>query len=268
MRFDWYSGTLYAQPSLWIERIKSDFGEGFEPAEPQKMYKQALKHRFFKHKISWGGHNPHPFLVATGGQSHAFAEFVRSSGLRHSVSRVDVAQDFLEHGGYDRLNAIIEPIARAARCEVIFQGDPDPNSLSGRTMYYGSTKSDVRIVVYEKGKERLKAGFSDAPIDWVRVELRIRPRKDRKQKAAHMSPKELWGFSRWSQQVSGAIDGRLPAYVPDESRRQCSLEQTFSHMLKQYGPAMVQYSGKYGLQRLFDRITETVGGDDSSNFED
>jgi hypothetical protein len=174
------------------------------------------------------------------------------------VARVDVATDFDEPGGFDRIASLIMPIARAARVAVLFIGDPD--GIKGRTLYFGSVKSDVRVVLYEKGKQMRGRGDMRASETWVRLELRVRPRKDRKARAASLSASQLWGMAKWSSVVARDVLSTVTPFVPDQSLRLTDCERAVAHMFLQYGRALRSCAELHGDEKLHELLDLVLAG--------
>jgi len=189
--------------------------------------------------LLWGGKNPLPYIQATGDTAPQAAAVLRAQ-FAHRVSRADVCLD-LDRGDpglFDELQALIDPLARPSGVSVRMIHDPSPTSEKGRTIYFGAMKSsDVIIRVYEKGKEQIETGANpDASPTWVRVELVVRPRKDRKDLAATIPADELFGFSKWSSRVYEALMSQAIPRHPDTSIKLHHDQIVFGHMVRQYGP--------------------------------
>lgn len=258
MKFDYYAASLPAQVSYCQDWMISRFPGVLIDEKPVKPYKLGCRHHQTGFRLYWGGENPQPFFVASGASSVEAAAVLRQDFAGHRVSRADVAFDFRQDDGFDQMVALIDPIARAAGVAVCFIGDPDPQKSTGRTMYYGSPKSDVRVVVYEKGLHEASRGVESAPRDWVRVELRVRPRKDRKALCAALTPSQMWGMAKWSSTVASDVLGSLTAYQPDQSLRRTNADKAVSHMLRQYAASLRSFCDEHGQEFLFQRIAEVL----------
>lgn len=258
MRCDYYAATVPASLSHLEQTIKSNFDGILCQEVPVRPYKNGFRHSEADFRVYWGGQNPLPFFVSSGEKAQAGSDFLRKLYPNHRVSRADVAYDLREVGGFDRIIGQIEPIARKAGVEVCFMGDPDPKKSTGRTMYFGSPKSDVRICVYEKGIFQRSKGDENAPADWVRVELRVRPRKERKSFCASASLAELWGLSRWSSTVAADVLETQSPFVPDPSLRRSETDQAIAHMLRQYASSIRKFCDMYGKDKLFSEINEVL----------
>lgn len=264
MRFDYYAATVPAQISHCIKKLSESHGDQFSEAKPVAPYKKAVQHDFTGLRLYSGGQNPFPHLVISGDRSPFAANFIRKTYPTHKVSRADVCIDFIEAGGFDRVKLILNAIAADIRPKPIVPmlfGPETDHADVGRSIYYGSPKSDVRIVIYEKGKQ-MRAQGHVVSADWFRIELRVRPRKARKDAAAVLTEADLWGFSKWSLSASKAVLNVCPEYHPDQSLRQSTAEQAVRHMLKQYRRAMMRYSDEIGEAQFFRQIKEALADAD------
>lgn len=258
MRFDYYSGTPHAHLSLLEQSIKDQFEGQLVSEPPVKPYKSGFRHHQMDFRVYWGGENPLPFFVSSGENSEHGASFLRSTFPKHRVSRADVCEDYDEVGGFDRFHSLIDPIVRSAGVQVQFQGDPDPSKQTGRTMYYGSPKSDVRLVLYEKGLHERGKGNLAASVGWVRLELRVRPRKDRKALCASLLPPQMWGLSKWTSRVAKEVLLTGVPFIPDPSLRVGKVDQAVIHMFRQYGGSLRAFADKYGKHSLMNHLNEVL----------
>lgn len=258
MPFDWYAATIPESVSDCMRELSEQYDDDFVPDKPVSPYKEAAKHSETGIRIMHGGCNPLPFLFATGTDAPEAAEFIRRTYPTHRVSRADVAHDFRGEGGFDAVRSILDPIARKAGASVTFIGDPSPDQTTGRTLYYGSAKSDVRICVYEKGLLERSRGSQSAPESWYRVELRVRPRKERKAITARLSASQLWGMSRWTSEAAPLVLGHSVAFHPDTTLRRSSADRAVHHMLRQYARSLRGFVDRHGREMLDDAITSAL----------
>lgn len=127
---------------------------------------------------------------------------------RHGVSRLDAAEDYTGEGAYSRLEAMLtdvctrHKVAMSPFGEGHIRPDGTRDATKGRTWYCGSKASPVRIVLYEKGLQQLAKGIPADPT-WCRLEVRVRPSSRMKHVlgASALQPVELFGMSRWSDEV-------------------------------------------------------------------
>lgn len=262
MYFDYYSASIPHPAGLCVDALSDEFGTKFLKARPHPNYKHGLESTDGNFWLYHGGSNPHPFFVSTGQDASAGADALRKIFPDHSVSRADVAHDFIAERGFDRITEKIDPIARKARVKVMFMGDPSPDQKDGRTMYYGSPDSDVRVRVYEKDKEQISKGVpaQDIPEGWTRVEVQTRPRKGRKLLVASMKEAEVFGLSKWSKQVAEEVLGQagMVPYTPDRSMRESTADRAVRHMLDQYGNALRAFVAMHGRKALDSKISDAL----------
>lgn len=258
MRFDWYQASVPVPPSVLEHSLIHVLDDSWGQGKSINGYENCLEGLETRVKLLFGGVNPDPFVIGSGGSAPAVADYLRSSFPKHRVSRADVALDTNEPGSFDAFASGIGSIARQTGVDINFHGDPDTTSRKGRTWYYGSKHSDVRICLYEKGLKAIKDGDSDADPNWVRCELRVRPRKQRKFSSATMMPEEFWGLSRWTQRVAEKVLSNVVPFVPDESIRRSELDKSFDHMLAQYRNVLFLYAEKYGEKAIHRRIAREL----------
>lgn len=263
MRFDWYSASVPSQVSVLEDTINSTFGTQFLPGKPVPPYKTCDHHQGTDFRVHYDGCNPHPYFVATSAAAKDGARFLRENFPDHRVSRADVCIDLLEDDGFQRYVSEITPIARKRNVDCMMIGDPDPESTKGRTLYFGSAKSDIRLKVYEKGLEQIGKGNKTAPANWIRIELQARCRKERKTQAATLKPEDFFGFSGWTTTVAERVLGQITEYIPDPSLRLSDLDRKMGHMVKQYGATIQALCDRDGPQVTLARIyaaTKPRGG--------
>lgn len=217
------------------------------------MYKHAFRGHLRGVRVSWGGHNPKPFVEGTGSGAVAAADFLRAAYPSHRVARADVACDFCEDGGFEKIWRAIEPIARAARAKVSLVGDPDPASKQGRTIYFGSWSSQCLIRVYEKGLKSLSEG-QEADPRWVRLEIMVRPQKAAKSLAATLPPSGFFGFAKWTQQVASDVLHSAQEFIPPSPVERSTALKRLSHMLKQYERTLREVEKEKGAGFVLDQI--------------
>jgi len=228
VRFDWYQATIEDVPAAVIEAVSS-LGHCVSEADNlahRYRYDQGFsvhdESGIVAHVFSGGnGKNPHAF--ASGGDTDAFVKLVRSLWPdRHLVTRADAAEDFHEKGAYDRILDVSRAVAADCGLQFLSIGD-DLNPLAGRTQYVGGSKSDCRARLYEKGLEQLQklspagshvTGFSGHildestgeyvdPVDWVRLELQVRPKsKEARRAMASVTPQQAWAYTGWTQRLA------------------------------------------------------------------
>lgn len=254
IRFDWYSASVQAFPERLAADMTREFGGEFTDDKPRHSFAHARRHADTRVRLMWGGRNPLPFVEASGVEAEDIASWLRRAFPgSHRVARADVCLDYDQEGAWDLLCDRLLPIARDASVQCIFFGDPDATTRGGRTWYFGSKSSDVRLVLYEKGLKELSEGNECSP-HWVRVELRVRPRKERKSLCSTMDHSSFFGLSRWTQRVLKDLEGELIPFTPDLSIRKSSDERALDHMAWQYGRVMQRVIEDRGPQALLQEI--------------
>lgn len=188
-KFDWYrttvqvmepseSGLLSALESAWP---LADLG----PSRAQHGYSRGAAFRFPGGDdlctLWWGG-NPWLCCEARSSQAPLLASAVQSLGVIHRPSRVDVCEDWDEPGLFDRVAPALIEFAKANRVSLSFVGDWARGKA--RTLYLGSRASVASMRLYEKGYEM---GCEQNPAispNWVRLEVEVKPKRDREQVAS------------------------------------------------------------------------------------
>lgn len=172
--------------------------------------------------ILWGGNNgANPHIFSTSDNAPDFMNLVRNTWSAHVVTRVDVAEDMDGGAGlFSDLTGRLVKFAEARRLSVSTVGDwLTADAKEGRTLYIGSKSSAAQIRLYEKGKQLAKDFWTTKglcvpdgfPLDWVRMELQLRPQKGQRESAASASLEELWGYTAWTK---AAADEFLSIDVP------------------------------------------------------
>ena len=133
--------------------------------------------------LNWGG-QPGINCKSTSDESPTLALALRKWGKPHFPTRVDSCVDWHEKGLFDSLTSSLIVYAQQQNLAINQMGDWIRGEA--RTLYLGSKSSAVRLVVYEKTAERRSAGCEGVPEHWVRMEVRVRPKK------AHRASVALW----------------------------------------------------------------------------
>lgn len=196
--------------------------------------------------VLFGGNNgAYPHAFATSDHAPDFMTLVRSHWEKHSVTRIDVAEDM--DGGSSLFNDFSKNLvsfARKSRVSICTVGDwLTPEAKEGRTLYLGAKSSSTRIRLYEKGKQIAKELFTskgfaippEFPIDWVRLELQLRPHKEQKLKAATETIENFWGYSGWTQCVADEILSVDVPRIKTNIWKKSEDESILQWVAKQYG---------------------------------
>ena len=203
-RFDWYQSTVLVQDpqdsglvSVLLEAWPlSDWA----PARNLNGYTHGgaivRGDRVLCH-LCWGGQTG-VNCKSTSDESPTLAAALKRFGKQHLPTRIDSCVDWLEEGLFDSVSAHLIQYAQDNRLALCQQGDWVRGEA--RTLYVGSKDSPVRLVLYEKGYEQ----GGDAPRDWVRMEVRIRPKREHRSMVAAWGPQGPFAVS-WVPGVLEAI---------------------------------------------------------------
>lgn len=201
-RFDWYQATVHGSTEAVLTAVNTAMLGAFDladlaPATPLNGYTHAAVVRrgeVVLASIFWGG-NPGVNVKGTGENAPTVAQALRSLPYRHRVTRVDSCVDWVEPGLFDSLAAALIAFALEHDIQINQQGDWERGQA--RTLYLGAPSSAVRLVLYEKGYE------TGGDPNWVRLEVRVRPRGGHGYQVADWSPDDVFQASRW---LVGALE--------------------------------------------------------------
>lgn len=247
IKFDWYATTIQdvsdPQACGLVDHLLrfydlSDWG----PDKNLNGYERGGQIFRGEHKLCrlmWGG-NSGIACLATGSDSPALVEALRSFGMPHKPSRIDSCVDWYEDGLFDRMSSVLIQFARDNRLQLDHMGDWTRGEK--RTLYIGSKSSPVYLCLYEKGHQM---GL-DAPKNWVRLEVRAKPANQHRAMAAAWGPKDIFCLSwipkalvllGWQSLERKAIGTIWRA--PDDLRSRAAL-------IRQYGPTMAKWAAELG----------------------
>lgn len=242
-RFDWYQSTVAVS-------CPEDSGlvSCLLAAWPYSDWKQAKNLNGYTHggaivrgdrtlcHVCWGGQLG-VNCKTTSDESPVLAMALQSFGKPHLPTRIDSCIDWVEEGLFDSLAAHLIEFARANRLALNQQGDWVRGE--SRTLYVGSKDSPVRLVIYEKGYEQ----GGDAPRDWVRMEARIRPKRE------HRSMVSGWDASmvfnaQWLPDALQALgwDDLSGRAAIGTVWRKSDAERARAALIKQYGAVLAQWA--------------------------
>lgn len=250
MRCDWYAATIPDTPQNVIGFLQNNIGGQL------KRLKTGMNGYSNRWALDDENGNPNAIILAggnNGANTHAFSgsekavyfrELVREVWPEHSVTRVDVAEDMYSDGLFEEFTGRLLEHSKRNRVKVSTVGDwLTDRSLDGRTLYLGSKTSSAQIRLYEKGKQMANLLFTrnnweipdDFPINWVRLELQLRPQKQQKEQAAKEELANFWGYAGWTREVA---DDLLSVDVPRvevNNWKQSDDEKAMLWMARQYG---------------------------------
>lgn len=260
IRFDWYQATVYVpDPSYGgLSDLLLSLWEltDFAPDRGMHGYTHGAKivrgDRVLA-RLWWGG-NPGVNITATSDDAPVLADALRSSNLPFGVTRVDSCADWIEEGCFDSLSAHLISFAVSQGISINQQGDWQRGQ--SRTLYLGSPQSPVRICLYEKGYEQ----GGDAPKDWTRLEVRVKPKGQHKVGAASWGPRDVFcaGWVPEALKVLGWDD--LSKRAVGVTWRRSDDERARQALLRQYGPLVLRWAQELGSwYRLADVLSESLG---------
>jgi hypothetical protein len=258
--FDWYQATVlrHAPPA-----VCSALQNGFDladlaPARPQHGYQRGAEVKRGSATLAriWFDGNPGVHVQGSGPNSEVVAQVLRDLG-EHRVTRADVCLDWHQSGLFDRLAYGLIAYALDHDITIIQQGDWERGQ--SRTLYLGGPKAAVRLVLYEKGWEQRAKGYPDAPLEWTRLEVRVRPEKEARVMVSTWAPSRFLGAARW---LSGALAhvglGQWAAQVVTKGWRPSETERARAACLRAYGRTLADWAAEVGGERLWDCIVERL----------
>lgn len=268
-RFDYYSATLDEPPHRLADVLMASFPDASDvlPAKPKNGYRSALAVKDQDGDtlatILSGSHNAPPNAFASGERASHFAAIIREHWPdAHHVTRLDSCTD-LPASFHD----VVPHLQQKARALGIKGRTIMPdNPQDGATYYMGSSASRVQARIYEKGKELRARGVSvpDEALGLLRFEVQLRPTKDGKVTAAHLSPDQAWGATGWTRGIALDFLGHDPGRVPMQLKLLATFERRTEVMLSQWGPHIVQMARRAGgwaalAQELAVRLDASTG---------
>lgn len=260
MHFDWYSATIHdnsneklinflADMQVQIKELDKGMNGYTEVGLLLGLNKES------RGKLLTGGVNEYPHVTASGTEyPNELAAMVRKHFPdNHQVTRLDSAQDFDEVGAFDKFCKIGIELANRRNLRINQVGDW-VNNKPGRTLYLGSPKSSAMVRIYEKGEElkarapyHMRQFISD---NLVRVEMQCRPKRNQREKAAVVTPEEVWGFANWTKELaSSVLELDVPRVKVDDWRKNTDLK-AIAWMCKQYGGALERMAHSMGWSNL------------------
>lgn len=210
MRFDGYGATIRTDSPREIALCLADALDT-KPEKGPAIRRFGVTTGFnVGQKLAvWMGIDPNPdtdivYIEAKGENTPRVVDAIRRQFPIHSAPRLDVCEDYDEPGAFDRLVGLVRA-SKGPKVKGGYVALPD-DSNDGRTWAAGTRGGVAYLRVYEAGKhpDRIHLGRPN----WVRPELEARPHyaKD-KLAAASMSPLDVWGLCRWTQQVGQRLSG-------------------------------------------------------------
>lgn len=249
-RFDWYQATVYAPDPSYrgFGKVLMDAWELADLAPDRGMHGYTHGAKIVRGdrtlcRLWWGG-NPGVNVTSSGEDAPVLAEAMKRIGLSYGVTRVDSCADWIEEGCFDSLSAHLMAFAKDKGITINQQGDWMRGQA--RTLYVGSPQSPVRICLYEKGYEqRLKHG-GDAPLDWVRLEARVKPKGDHRVAVASWKPSQVFSAG-WIAEALAALGwDDMQKRAVGTVWRPSDAERSRLALLRQYGNVIAQWAQEAG----------------------
>ena len=251
--FDWASLTVQLSPESIIDTLLRKVKGAWRvraALSHNKGYTQAFEVLDVEDNplctVEAGASHGWNLISASGTQPNAeVVEAVRvmaAQGAAARATRLDSAIDVLGAG-------LVEIAATQPKNGAPVRARARYDYGTGRTLYVGSKSSAVLVRVYEKGLEQRSKGKSDAPLDWVRLELQWRPNGVKRTAALEASPAEVWGASAWTADVARQLLGDNVQHVatPPEIT---SFEQSYAWLCKSASRIFDRAVTRYGLMSV------------------
>ena len=263
MRFDWYTATVRDVPVYDLIDPILALGQGQWDAVPRpgkaRQYQHAVEVLNLNTErtegwVRWGGNGGGVLVDFSGEAAHPVAEYLREHHkAAHGPSRSDVCVDLRGPGLFDELHRIGVDLAGSSHPRISVRSEGDWTWFeAGRSLYFGSSQSQVQVVVYEKGLQLRGKGI-DAPPDLVRIELRLRPVKELRRWLPGMDIPSMWGASEFSRQMleratAIAVDRVV---VPEQP---VADDVRFAAYVDQWGAHFLRWVDAQGLEAFRDRV--------------
>lgn len=261
--WDWY------QASVWHgghEAVLHHLRQGLDLAEvvPAKAMHgyhcgaQVVRGDAVLARVWWGG-NPGVHVQATGARAGEVVTVLRERWPDHSVTRADVCMDWRQVGLFDELAGGLLAYAKRAGIAINQQGDWARGQA--RTLYLGAPSSAVRLVLYEKGYE-VGAG---APLDWVRLEVRVRPGRHARERVARWRPADAWGSCRWlCEALEGLGWSALARHSVGTVWRPADVARARFALVRQYGAILDSWIEEAGSLESWRAEFEVIAAEAAS----
>jgi hypothetical protein len=264
--FDWYQGTIQ-RPIDDVLEVLSGLAPRLSLSHGRGLHGYATTSRLGNldegtvAAVWHGGTHAYPHAVISGQWAQPGAELIRLHFPLHTVSRIDVREDFEDEGAFDAIQAKLLVVAHEHRVKVDTKGD-HLLTKRGRTTYLGSTKSAVMMRLYDKraevmaklppfGPERhiaaARLGY-DVPDHWTRLEAQIRPATPAaKAELARTEPIDALGSAPWMREVWRSVCGlELSPIQVGRGYRLADDERAYRYMCLQYGSVLKRMQADLG----------------------
>lgn len=245
-RFDWYQATVYVetpeQGGLLDALMAAWDLVDLVPGKGMHGYLRGARIVRGDRELCqlWWGGNPGVNVTASGEDAPALAEALRRLRVPYGVTRLDACCDWVEEGLFDSLSSHLIEFATSRGIVINQQGDWIRGQA--RTLYLGSKSSPLRLVLYEKGYE---VG-GDAPREWVRLEVRVRPKGEHKHAVARWSPSDALACGWFADALKALGWDQLKGKTVGTVWRRSDAERARLALLRQYGATMEAWADEVG----------------------
>lgn len=183
--------------------------------------------------VMWGGQQGERVMLEVKGErTPAVVEALREK-YEHRCTRVDACADFDAPKVFERIYRQCRAVKKAHNIMGGKAGDWEDFPEKGRTLYLGASSSPTRLRLYEKGKQPEYAHL-DRP-NWTRIETQVRPKGEHKELFATLSPRDVWGSSRWTRVIAETVlKEHVDPHPAGSVWRKTQEEMAFGWMCKQY----------------------------------
>lgn len=249
-RFDWYQATVYAPDPSYrglVDHLLSAW-ELVDFAPDRGMHGYTHGGKIVRGdrtvcRLWWGG-NPGVNITSTSEDAPTLANALRTFGVPYGVTRVDSCADWVEEGCFDSLSAHLIKFAESQGITINQQGDWVRGQA--RTLYLGSPQSPVRICLYEKGYEQ----GGDAPKDWTRLEVRVKPKGEHRLAVARWEPSHVFSAGWVSDALAVLGWDDLEKRSVGTVWRPSDADRSRAALLAQYGAIISLWASEAGSWEL------------------
>lgn len=192
-KWDWYQVTIHLSELDSLMLVLERFYPlcDWQITTPQNGYQNARALVLGDRKLlicNYGGNGGTANIVSTSEDSRQFYDALQSWGGSYRPTRVDSCIDWDEEGLFNALSASLISFALDNDLKLSQLGDWQRGK--SRTLYIGSPKSPVQLRLYEKGYQ-LDGQETNNP-NWVRLEVQIRPAKERRSTVSKWTPADCF----------------------------------------------------------------------------
>jgi hypothetical protein len=250
VRFDAYVATTTAAKASdvlpWLARCAGDtvhMGKGFHTFSERIWVENHAGDQVAS--VCFGGtrQGDRIMVEVKGDRTPDVVEVLRGA-FAHRCTRVDSCVDVERPGAFE---ALLVPVLQVKAEHKLYGqklGDWEFPEL-GRTQELGARSSAVRARLYEKGRQP-EYRHLDRP-NLARLEVQVRPAKDAKSEYSRLSALEVWGASKWTRQLAGAVLAEhLDPHPPGTVRKDTKRDQAVRWMVRQYGPHLTSLADDLG----------------------